>query len=85
MRPNPRAIKFAAEELLLESTFAPEVKQYLYMLKVSLLSGRSTVVASFVYDNAAGIVQTCRSRLQIQGRGRDALVHGAEVIPAEAL
>eukprot|EP00971_Amphidinium_carterae_P081125 1604870-Amphidinium_carterae.1 len=36
-------------------------------------------------DNAEAIVGKCCSRLQIQGRGTEALVHGAEVVPATAM
>eukprot|EP00971_Amphidinium_carterae_P107344 2126680-Amphidinium_carterae.1 len=40
------AIHFAADELLLDSTFAPEAKQGFHILHISMLSGRSTVVVS---------------------------------------
>eukprot|EP00971_Amphidinium_carterae_P110326 2185863-Amphidinium_carterae.1 len=41
---NPDALQDAADELLLDSTFASKAKQEWYILKVSMLSARSTVV-----------------------------------------
>eukprot|EP00971_Amphidinium_carterae_P249375 4950000-Amphidinium_carterae.1 len=49
-----------------------------------MLSGRSTVVMSGGDDDAEAIVGICCFRLEIQGRGTKALVHGAEVVPATA-
>eukprot|EP00971_Amphidinium_carterae_P037813 743513-Amphidinium_carterae.1 len=46
-----------------------------------MLSGRSTVVASNGRTLALDIIRQCCGRLEIQGRGREALVHGAEVVP----
>jgi len=63
---DPLAIHYASDELLLDHTFAPEAKQDWYILKVSMLSGRSTVVMGEGDDNADPIVRRCCSRLQIQ-------------------
>eukprot|EP00971_Amphidinium_carterae_P302134 6002522-Amphidinium_carterae.1 len=87
---DPLSIGYAADELLLDSTFASEAKQDWYILHISLLSGRSTVVMSegdaedLVNDSAEAIVGRCCSRLQIQRRGGETLVHGTEVVPATA-
>eukprot|EP00971_Amphidinium_carterae_P048353 952856-Amphidinium_carterae.1 len=39
---DPYALRYAAEELQQDGTFAPEAKQRWNILKVSMLSGRST-------------------------------------------
>eukprot|EP00971_Amphidinium_carterae_P204178 4051753-Amphidinium_carterae.1 len=49
-----------------------------------MLSGRSTALYASGYDTAEDIVRRCCIRLQIQGRGREKLVHGTEVVPATA-
>eukprot|EP00971_Amphidinium_carterae_P307932 6119613-Amphidinium_carterae.1 len=49
-----------------------------------MLSGRSTVVTAEGHAIAEDIVGRCCRRLQIQGRGTKALVHGTEVLPARA-
>eukprot|EP00971_Amphidinium_carterae_P264842 5253318-Amphidinium_carterae.1 len=78
------ALGLAADELLLDSTFAPEAKQDWHILKVSMLSSRSTVVMADGDFNADVIVGRCCSRLQIQKTGTTALVHGTEVVPTTA-
>jgi len=82
---NPRSIRHAADELLLDSTFAPEVKEWWYILKVSMLSGRTTAVMARDGDKAEEIVRECCKRLQIQRSGTTALLHGTEVLPDEAV
>eukprot|EP00971_Amphidinium_carterae_P170830 3385612-Amphidinium_carterae.1 len=78
------AIQYAADELLLDVTFAPEAKRGFYMLKVSLLSGRSTVVMSDGDNNAETIIEHCCRRLTIHESGKEPLIHGTEVLPATA-
>eukprot|EP00971_Amphidinium_carterae_P285862 5675883-Amphidinium_carterae.1 len=75
-------LQHAADELLLDRSFAPETKRLCYILKVSLLSGRSTAVMSTGHDSAKDIVAYCCRRLEIQGGGTEALVNGTEVVPA---
>jgi len=80
------AIHYASEELLLDGTFAPEAKEDYYIVKISLLSGRSAVVLSEGLGNAEGFIRDwCCSRLGITSSGTEALVHGTEVVPAWAL
>eukprot|EP00971_Amphidinium_carterae_P183703 3646640-Amphidinium_carterae.1 len=80
---NPPAICSASDELLLDSTFAPKAKQPWYILKVSMLSGRSIVVmASGDEGWAYHILERCCSRLQIQKTATPTLLHGTEVVPA---
>eukprot|EP00971_Amphidinium_carterae_P323248 6423990-Amphidinium_carterae.1 len=78
------AITHAADELLLDSTFAPEVKRDFCILKISLLSGRSTVVMARDYSDFTIIVGRFCRRLGLDRRGTEALIHGAEVVPAGA-
>eukprot|EP00971_Amphidinium_carterae_P228289 4528215-Amphidinium_carterae.1 len=81
---QPLAIEHVSGELLLDSTFASEAKRDRYILKVSMLSGRSTAVTSGGDDRAEAIVRECCRHLEMQGRGTTALLHGAEVVPATA-
>eukprot|EP00971_Amphidinium_carterae_P143327 2839631-Amphidinium_carterae.1 len=78
---NPDAIRHAVDELLLDSTFASEEKQSWYILKVSLLSGRSTVVMSSLFgrDSAAVVVSDCCRRLGMDRSGNETLIHGTAV------
>eukprot|EP00971_Amphidinium_carterae_P036430 716060-Amphidinium_carterae.1 len=75
----PGVIKHAADELLLDSTFAPEAKSGWHILKVSLLSGRSTVVMADGSENTLSIVGACFRRLAIH-QSRVKLLHGTEVL-----
>eukprot|EP00971_Amphidinium_carterae_P300397 5968671-Amphidinium_carterae.1 len=68
VRHDPNFIRFAADELLLDSTFAPEAKRDLHILKVSMLSGRSTVVMSGGRRSVENIIGDCCGRLAIQKR-----------------
>eukprot|EP00971_Amphidinium_carterae_P342433 6481738-Amphidinium_carterae.3 len=61
---------YAANELLLDSTFASETLPDWYILKVSMLSGRSTVVFAGISRSGCGIL---------------ALIYGIEVVPSRAL
>eukprot|EP00971_Amphidinium_carterae_P291073 5779919-Amphidinium_carterae.1 len=86
---NGLALKFAAEErttdqLLLDSTFVPEVKRNWWILKVSMLSCRSTVVLARSHNrhSSLDLVLRCYYPLGFQCSGRESLVHGAEVVPA---
>eukprot|EP00971_Amphidinium_carterae_P238149 4727922-Amphidinium_carterae.1 len=80
-----RVLKFAADELLLDSTFAPEAKNGYYIVKISLLSGRSTCLVAAGYDNADSIVGACCRRLGRGRSGTEALIYGTEVVPDGAL
>eukprot|EP00971_Amphidinium_carterae_P148862 2951063-Amphidinium_carterae.1 len=75
---NGYAMQFASDELLLESTFAPKAKQCYYILKVSMLSGRCTVVCACDQENTEAIVKECCGRLGMDRSGKEALVHGTE-------
>eukprot|EP00971_Amphidinium_carterae_P009271 183031-Amphidinium_carterae.1 len=81
---HPGAIQHAAEELLLDSTFAIEEKEDWYILKVSMLSGRSTAVLAEDGNSSEDIVEECCSRLGMDRGGTEKLVHGTEVVAATA-
>eukprot|EP00971_Amphidinium_carterae_P074136 1465199-Amphidinium_carterae.1 len=88
---DPDAIEWASDGLLLDSTFAPDAKSSWYILKVYVLSGRSTVVCACDEDevrdgqDAEMIVERCCMRLMIFRTGNEKLVHGAEVVPETAI
>eukprot|EP00971_Amphidinium_carterae_P328029 6459705-Amphidinium_carterae.1 len=76
---NYLVLQHAAEGLLLDSTFARKEKKRWYILKVSLLSGRSTAVISSGTCSAEDFIRDCCcSRLGITSSGTEALVHGTE-------
>eukprot|EP00971_Amphidinium_carterae_P061571 1218979-Amphidinium_carterae.1 len=57
---KPLAIQFVSDELMLDSTFAPEAKQERgYILKLSLLSGRSTAITAQPGNSAEEILRSC--------------------------
>eukprot|EP00971_Amphidinium_carterae_P139898 2771696-Amphidinium_carterae.1 len=85
MQQNGYCLLYAADELLLDSTFAPKAKRCRYILKVSMLSGRSTATVSLGHDFAEDIIRQCRARLGFGRSGTEALVQGTEVVPATAL
>eukprot|EP00971_Amphidinium_carterae_P290915 5776991-Amphidinium_carterae.1 len=82
---NPDALRYASDELLLDSTFASEAKKHWCILKVSMLSGRLTVVMASGDDQAEDIVGRCCHRLTIHKSGQESLVHWTEVVPATAM
>eukprot|EP00971_Amphidinium_carterae_P047365 933198-Amphidinium_carterae.1 len=68
MQQSASAIRFAADEMLEDPTFATEAKTRHYLLKVTMLSGRSTVVAAG-YELAYGVLVRCRERLGLADDG----------------
>jgi len=75
------ALQYAADELLLDSTFAAEIKRRWYILKISMLSGRSTTVMSRGDVDAEDVVEKYCRRLGIRRSGMETLIHGTEVVP----
>eukprot|EP00971_Amphidinium_carterae_P275440 5465171-Amphidinium_carterae.1 len=73
-----QGLQYAADGLLLDSTFAPEAKEMFYILKISMLSGRYTVVCACDDMDAEDIVEQCCRRLAITQSGNEKLVHGTE-------
>eukprot|EP00971_Amphidinium_carterae_P016107 317412-Amphidinium_carterae.1 len=65
--PNQGALEYAADCLLEDATFATEVKrEYYHLLKLTLLSGRSTVVAAESDWDAETVLARCRRRLNLK-------------------
>eukprot|EP00971_Amphidinium_carterae_P345055 6485787-Amphidinium_carterae.1 len=73
-------LEHAADELILDSTFAEEAKKKFHILKISMISGRSTAVLSRGFDRSTAIIEKCCKRLQIQRRGTEKLIHNTLVL-----
>eukprot|EP00971_Amphidinium_carterae_P010181 200762-Amphidinium_carterae.1 len=71
--------------MLEDPSFATEEKRLVNMLKVTMLSGRSTVVAAPDYWNVEVVLRWCRKRL---GMGDDGttmeLWNGSDKVPDDA-
>eukprot|EP00971_Amphidinium_carterae_P109745 2174031-Amphidinium_carterae.1 len=78
------AFRFAADCLLQDPTFATEAKRRFHLLKLTMLSGRSTVVAAAGYWKVGGVLVTCQERLGLTCKGTTMeLWHGSEKLPAD--
>eukprot|EP00971_Amphidinium_carterae_P223650 4437662-Amphidinium_carterae.1 len=66
---SARALHWAADEMLEDPTFATEAKREFYLLKITLLSGRSTVVAAEDYDEVEHVLHRCREKLGLVDDG----------------
>eukprot|EP00971_Amphidinium_carterae_P188805 3747878-Amphidinium_carterae.1 len=60
---SPRALCWAASELLEDNTFAVDARKSVFILSVSMLSGRSCIVAAAAGDRTAKILVRCRHEL----------------------
>eukprot|EP00971_Amphidinium_carterae_P250940 4981585-Amphidinium_carterae.1 len=80
---NELALPFAADCLLEDPTFATEAKRdFFYVLKLTMLSGRSTVVAAESYWQVENVLAECRRRLGLSDDGATIeLLHGSERVP----
>eukprot|EP00971_Amphidinium_carterae_P019573 385370-Amphidinium_carterae.1 len=85
VRQDEDALRWAADELLEDASFATEEKRPLYLLKVTMLSGRSTVVAAAGPWSVEAVLNECRRRLGLRVAGaRMELWHGSgEIVPAD--
>eukprot|EP00971_Amphidinium_carterae_P095767 1895138-Amphidinium_carterae.1 len=85
--PSPKqgALLWAADELLEDPTFATEAKGDLHLLKLTMLSGSSTVVAAYGDWSVESVLTWCRWRLGLPDDGTSLeLLHGSESVPADA-
>eukprot|EP00971_Amphidinium_carterae_P147616 2925763-Amphidinium_carterae.1 len=64
----------------LDGTFAPEVKEAVYILKIAMLSGRSTVLVSKGHDFLDSMVERCCRRLGMNVSGTETLLCGTEAV-----
>mmetsp|Transcript_50934 Transcript_50934/g.114584 ORF Transcript_50934/g.114584 Transcript_50934/m.114584 type:complete len:189 (+) Transcript_50934:55-621(+) len=82
------ALQYAADELLADDSFAIETKSSHFILKVSMLSGRSCYscvkTLQAMTEPAASIIRRCCERLGLEFSGREVLVHGSDVVPIAA-
>mmetsp|Transcript_49190 Transcript_49190/g.90737 ORF Transcript_49190/g.90737 Transcript_49190/m.90737 type:complete len:174 (-) Transcript_49190:104-625(-) len=82
------AIQWVADELVEDASFAADVKQHCYILKVTLLSGRHTYcfmrrdVLSFVTP-LEDVLRDCCQKLGLEYRNTMRLLHGSEEVPAD--
>eukprot|EP00971_Amphidinium_carterae_P284314 5644869-Amphidinium_carterae.2 len=78
----------AADCLLEDPTFAMEAKREFRLLKLTMLSGRSTVVRAESSNDVRFVDAACRSRLGLSPIGDHGstmeLWHGSTRVPAEA-
>eukprot|EP00971_Amphidinium_carterae_P282605 5610415-Amphidinium_carterae.1 len=79
---NGDALQWAANELIEDPTFATEAKSNRYLLKLTMLSGRSTVVAAEDDDYVELVLDKARERLGLPDDGATMEVwHGSESVP----
>eukprot|EP00971_Amphidinium_carterae_P284020 5639015-Amphidinium_carterae.1 len=80
---NGLALQWAADPLLEDCTFAAGQKRMYYLLKITLLSGRYTIVAhnNGTLDTA---IRMCMKRLGLNSTGSERLVHGVDVVPCDS-
>eukprot|EP00971_Amphidinium_carterae_P301185 5983769-Amphidinium_carterae.1 len=90
---NSNALLFTASCLLEDPTFATEAKEVFFLLRLTMLSGRSTVVAAgpayqheWYYENwhVDVVLAKCRTNLGLTDDGATMeLWHGSDIVPEE--
>eukprot|EP00971_Amphidinium_carterae_P352916 6492772-Amphidinium_carterae.1 len=79
------ALQYAADVLLLDPTFAPAEKRQYYLLKLTMLSGRSTVVLAPHFGAMGDVLWDARRKLALPDAGSPMeLWHGAVRVPHDA-
>eukprot|EP00971_Amphidinium_carterae_P112089 2220206-Amphidinium_carterae.1 len=82
----PSTLIHAADCLLEDPTFATEAKRQFHLLKITMLSGRSTVVAASYNLDTQLVLVMCRRRLGLgDGETTRELWHGSNKVPTDAL
>mmetsp|Transcript_10478 Transcript_10478/g.18927 ORF Transcript_10478/g.18927 Transcript_10478/m.18927 type:complete len:197 (+) Transcript_10478:21-611(+) len=76
------ALNWTADELVEDRNFAIEVKKCGYLLKITMMSGRTTLITSGFYEFARDVVQRCCFKLGVAYRGNEQLYSGSTVVPA---
>eukprot|EP00971_Amphidinium_carterae_P274563 5448202-Amphidinium_carterae.1 len=80
---NLNTLLFAVDDLLEDPSFVTETKRNFHLLKLTLLSGRSTVVAATGYERVEHVLKRCHERLGLADDGATLqLWHGADRVPA---
>mmetsp|Transcript_73303 Transcript_73303/g.137002 ORF Transcript_73303/g.137002 Transcript_73303/m.137002 type:complete len:268 (-) Transcript_73303:13-816(-) len=89
---DPEALQVAGQVLLKDTSFAVAARQTVYFFKVSLLSGRSCIIAADNDEECSEpglsalsqlLVDSC-ARLGIERNGCELLVHGLQIVPEGA-
>eukprot|EP00971_Amphidinium_carterae_P174334 3455838-Amphidinium_carterae.1 len=76
------ALRFAADELLEDASFATEAKRNFHLLKLAMLSGRSTFVVAGNDWNVQSVLRRCQWRLKLDSRiATMELWHGQDRVP----
>eukprot|EP00971_Amphidinium_carterae_P280022 5558634-Amphidinium_carterae.1 len=81
-----RALEWTADDLLEDPTFATDAKRRFRLLKLTMLSGRSTVVVAGDDWNIMYVLTRCRERLGLASdvpRTTMALWHGSDWVPVD--
>eukprot|EP00971_Amphidinium_carterae_P043145 848664-Amphidinium_carterae.1 len=79
------ALRYAADDLLEDPSFATEAKKERHLLKLTMLSGRSTVVVSRRSWNVEIVLDVCRKRLGLSDEGATMeLWHASGMVSADA-
>eukprot|EP00971_Amphidinium_carterae_P181387 3598467-Amphidinium_carterae.1 len=76
---NWEALEFASDALLEDTSFAADAKKDVYILRISLMSGRSTCVAAFKGDETEHLINSACTRLVLPRRGSARLLQGTSV------
>eukprot|EP00971_Amphidinium_carterae_P236636 4696696-Amphidinium_carterae.1 len=85
MQQYESALREAADCLLEDPTFATKAKKQFFLLKITMLSGRSTVVAAMNRYTTRSILGACHSRLGLARDGTSlGLWHGSDRVPEDA-
>jgi len=84
LKEDARVIEFAADELLLDTGFALRSKKKYHLLKITMMSGRHTIVAALPSAQMSEVIQRCRTRLSVGVGVRGRLVCGTLDVPASA-
>mmetsp|Transcript_63368 Transcript_63368/g.117861 ORF Transcript_63368/g.117861 Transcript_63368/m.117861 type:complete len:232 (+) Transcript_63368:30-725(+) len=83
MEQDAMSFVYAGDALLEDRTFATDIRRQFYLLRITLLSGRSTIVASPTHrvEYTEAIIRRCCERLCLDYIGRERLLHGSEWVP----
>eukprot|EP00971_Amphidinium_carterae_P294251 5842367-Amphidinium_carterae.1 len=82
---NEYTLRYAADALLEDPTFATKAKEEFHLLKLTMLSGRSTVVAAKDDENVDYVLDQARERLGLpdDGARMELLRCSGERVPAD--
>mmetsp|Transcript_49969 Transcript_49969/g.116764 ORF Transcript_49969/g.116764 Transcript_49969/m.116764 type:complete len:108 (+) Transcript_49969:70-393(+) len=77
-------LRYSSDELLEDESFEPVLKRHFYMMKISMLSGRYTLVAATREESVSSVISEARRRLRLEpGSVKPKLLQGAMEIPGD--